>query len=93
MTEKVQTPEVQETAAPQAEATATPEQPTLGVGDLAAMVQVIDIVSERGAFKGPELESVGVLRGRIARFIEANKAASEAAAETEGAEGTAPAAE
>lgn len=54
--------------------------PSLGVGDLAAMVQVIDVVSERGAFKGPELESVGILRGRIARFLEANKAAAEAAA-------------
>ena len=69
-----------------AEQTATQEQaaPSLGVGDLAAMVQVIDIVSERGAFKGPELESVGILRGRIARFIDANKAAAEGAAAPEG---------
>ena len=61
--------------------------PALGLGDLAAMVQVIDVVCERGAFKGPELESVGILRGRIARFIDANKPAEPA----EGA--TAPAAE
>ena len=73
MTEQVQT---EQTAA------AAPEQaaPSLGIADLAAMVQVIDIVSERGAFKGPELESVGILRGRIARFIDANKAAEAAAA-------------
>jgi hypothetical protein len=85
MTEQVQT---EQTAA-------QPEQaaPTLGVGDLAAMVQVIDVVSERGAFKGPELESIGILRGRITRFIEANKAAEQAAAPAEGAEATAPAAE
>lgn len=58
--------------------------PSLGVGDLAAMVQIIDVVSERGSFKGPELESVGILRGRIARFLEANKAAADAAAAAEG---------
>ena len=71
---------------------ATPEQaaPTLGVGDLAAMVQVIDVVSERGAFKGPELESIGHLRGRITRFIEANKAAEQAAAGTEATPAEAP---
>lgn len=67
------------------QAAAAPEQaaPSLGIGDLAAMVQVIDVVTERGAFKGPELESVGILRGRIVRFIEANKPA---AAPAEGAE-------
>ena len=71
---------------------ATPEQaaPTLGVGDLATMVQVIDVVSERGAFKGPELESIGILRGRITRFIEANKAAEQAAAGPEATPAEAP---
>ena len=74
---------------PQAEQSAAP---SLGVGDLAAMVQIIDIVSERGAFKGPELESVGILRGRLARFIDANTAAAnEAAKAAEGAEAPATA--
>ena len=83
MTEQVQDVQAKEVAAEQA-------APSLGIGDLAAMVQVIDVVSERGAFKGPELESVGVLRGRIARFIEANKPAAPAA---EGAEAAQKAAE
>jgi len=47
--------------------------PSLGIQDLAAMVQVIDVCSKRGAFEGPELESVGVLRGRLVKFVEANK--------------------
>jgi len=64
--------------------TAQTAPPTLGINDLSAMVQVIDVVSERGAFKGNELESVGVLRGRIIRFIEANRppAAEEASQST-----------
>ena len=76
MTEEVQTQAAEQQAAP-----------SLGLGDLAAMVQVIDVVCERGAFKGPELESVGMLRGRIAKFIDANKpAAQEAPAEEVAAE-------
>ena len=47
--------------------------PSLGIQDLAAMVQVIDVCSKRGAFEGPELESVGVLRGRLVKFVESNK--------------------
>lgn len=63
--------QVADTAAqPEAAAEAPP---SLGIQDLAAMVQVIDVCSKRGAFEGPELESVGVLRGRLVKFIEANK--------------------
>ena len=43
--------------------------PSLGIQDLAAMVQVIDVCSKRGAFEGPELESVGVLRGRAEQGV------------------------
>lgn len=64
------------------------EAPSLGIADLAAMVQVIDVVSERGAFKGPELESVGILRGRLTRFIDANKPAAPAAEEPKAEEVT-----
>lgn len=61
------TEQVTDTAAPEA------QPPSLGVNDLAAMVQVIDVCSKRGAFEGAELESVGILRGRVARFLEANR--------------------
>ena len=60
MTEATET-QVAETQAPQ-----------LGLGDLAAVIQIIDVCSKRGAFEGPELESVGQVRGRIAAFVQAN---------------------
>ncbi|RPG28977.1 MAG: hypothetical protein CBB72_016270 [Muricauda sp. TMED12] len=77
MTDKVKAAE----AAPEAQA----EAPQLGLGDLNAMVQIIDICSKRGAFEGSELESVGMVRGRIATFVQANtpKEAKEEAPATE----------
>ena len=57
----------------------------LGLGDLAAVIQIIDVCSKRGAFEGTELESVGAVRGRIAAFVQANapqqEESGEAAAE------------
>ena len=44
----------------------------LSISDLASMVQVIDLCSQRGAFQGSELEAVGQLRGRIQSFVQAN---------------------
>jgi hypothetical protein len=38
-------------------------------------LQVIDVCSERGAFKGAELTDVGILRDKLYAFIEANKPA------------------
>jgi hypothetical protein len=63
----------------------------LGLGDLAAVIQIIDVCSKRGAFEGPELESVGQVRGRIAAFVQANapqqeEAEGEAEEQTEAAE-------
>lgn len=56
----------------QTETTQDAGAPTFGLNDLATMIQIIDVVAERGAFKGPEMEAVGILRGRLARFLEAN---------------------
>ena len=53
----------------------------LGLGDLAAVIQIIDVCSKRGAFEGTELESVGQVRGRIAQFVQANAPKQEAPAE------------
>jgi len=47
-------------------------QVSLGIGDLASVVQIIDVCSQRGAFQGSELEAVGALRGRIQQFVKAN---------------------
>ncbi len=52
----------------------TEQTQTTGISlqDLAGAVAVIDLCSERGAFKGPELEYIGKLRGRLAEFVKAN---------------------
>ena len=42
----------------------------LQLNDIATMVQVIDLVSRRGGFVGPELETVGGLRSRIVAFLQ-----------------------
>jgi len=52
-------------------------QVSLGIGDLASVVQIIDVCSQRGAFQGSELEAVGALRGRIQQFVKANTPAEE----------------
>ena len=52
----------------------------LTVNDIAAALQVIDIVSGRGAFRGDELSQVGALRDKFAAFV---KAAQEAQAAEE----------
>lgn len=48
------------------------QTPGISLQDLAGAVAVIDLCSERGAFKGPELEYIGKLRGRLAEFVKAN---------------------
>ena len=59
------------------EANATEENAGLSLQDLQAVVQVIDLCSQRGAFQGSELEAVGALRGRVQSFVAANAPADE----------------
>lgn len=60
------------------------------INDIIMMVNIIDACSERGAFKGNELASVGTLRDKLANFVRENQPAEPAekvATETtEGAE-------
>ncbi len=62
------------------------EAPGIGMGDIAACVQIIDIVTKRGAFEGAELAEVGTVRNRLAAFLEANKPAEAEAEEEEATE-------
>ena len=48
------------------------EAPTLNINDLQSVVKIIDACSERGAFRGNEMASVGSVRDRLAAFAEAN---------------------
>lgn len=50
----------------------------LSLNDIAAVVQVIDVVTKRGAFEGSELEAVGLLRNRFAKFVDAKMPKQEA---------------
>lgn len=72
---------VDTTTAEQAEAEG---QVSLGIGDLASVVQIIDVCSQRGAFQGSELEAVGALRGRIQQFVKANAPEEDETTEEEG---------
>ena len=63
------TEEVTAAAMPAAEEAA----PQLTLGDIATLVQIIDLCSKRGGFEGSELEAVGSLRTRVVTFLEANQ--------------------
>ena len=56
-----------------AEEVKTEEPVQLSLQDMATCVQIVDLCSKRGAFEGPELEIVGGLRSRLAKFIEASQ--------------------
>jgi hypothetical protein len=51
----------------------------LSVQDISNAVQIIDECSRRGAIQGPELQSVGKVRDKLAAFVEANAPKEEAA--------------
>jgi len=44
----------------------------LNLSDFIAMVNIIDVCTERGSFKGNELLVVGTLREKLASFVNAN---------------------
>jgi hypothetical protein len=48
------------------------EQVTIQLGDIATLVQVIDVVSQRGGFQGQELAGVGMLRNKLEMFVRQN---------------------
>jgi hypothetical protein len=50
----------------------TEQTPQLSLGDFTLAVNIIDACSERGAFKGNELVTVGQLREKFASFVKAN---------------------
>jgi hypothetical protein len=58
------------------------ENAGIGIADLVAVIKIIDVASERGSFKGPELSSVGQIRDKVAAFIDENKPAETSSDET-----------
>ena len=65
------------------------ENPGLSLNDITACVSIIDIVTKRGAFEGPEMADVGAVRNRLAAFLAAAKAAQEPATDQPTTEGDA----
>lgn len=64
MTEEVKGP-----AAPEAEPEAAPAA-ELNISDLVAVKSIIEVASQRGAFKAAELEAVGKTFNKLNTFIE-----------------------
>lgn len=67
MTDKVEQPQVEETAA------GAPETggPDLNIQDLTAMKSIIDVASSRGAFKPAEMQMVGQTYNKLTVFLDA----------------------
>jgi hypothetical protein len=53
-------------------------KPTIDINDLVAVVQLIDVCSTRGAFRGEELATVGGLRTKLTEIVKANQPAPDA---------------
>lgn len=62
------------------------QDPAISLADFAAMLQVIDVCTSRGGFRGEELSSVGQLRDRVAAFLEFHRPAAEDSQEEEAEE-------
>ena len=74
MSDEVQKQEVQAPAAETANTEATPQQsqgPDLNVSDLVALKNIIEVATNRGAFKATELEAVGKTFNKLNSFLEA----------------------
>lgn len=64
---------VEETVADEAVPEMNPTGDTLNLTDIAATIQIIDVVTKRGAFEGNEMADVGAIRNRLEKFIKAAK--------------------
>ena len=71
MSEETKAPEAEATAQAQPEATPGAE---LTVQDLSALKQIIDVASQRGAFKPNEMTVVGTTYSKLEAFLNAVQA-------------------
>ena len=60
--------------------------PSLGLAELGTLLQIVDLATQRGAFRGNELAFVGNLYNKLFNFLSTVKAQQEANADSEGAE-------
>ena len=57
-------------AAAQASAQQAQQGTDLNVSDLAALKSIIDVATQRGAFRAPELEAVGKTYNKLSNFLD-----------------------
>jgi hypothetical protein len=57
------------------------ENSSLTLADMAALKTLIELASERGAFRAPELSSVGTIYNKLSAFLTATQAQVAAQAE------------
>jgi hypothetical protein len=69
MTEEVQN-QTAETVAPTPEAAPATPPADLNISDLVALKSIIEVASQRGAFKAAELEAVGKTFNKLNTFLE-----------------------
>jgi hypothetical protein len=69
MTEEVQN-QTAETAAPAPEAAPATPPVDLNISDLVALKSIVEVASQRGAFKAAELEAVGKTFNKLNAFLE-----------------------
>lgn len=69
MTEEVQTEETQQTEVQQ-EPAQEPAAADLNISDLLSLKSIVDVASQRGAFKAAELEAVGKTYNKLNAFLE-----------------------
>jgi hypothetical protein len=68
MSDEIQNQEAQAPAA--AEAPAAPSGTDLNISDLVALKSIVEVASQRGAFKASELEAVGKTFNKLNTFLE-----------------------
>lgn len=66
-----QQPAAPQTASAQAQAERPEESNDLTINDLNGLKTIIDVATQRGAFKANELEAVGKLYNRLEKFLSA----------------------
>lgn len=69
MTDEVQTPETQQPATSEAAPADQQQGADLNVSDLNALKNIVEVATQRGAFKAAELEAVGKTYNKLATFL------------------------
>jgi hypothetical protein len=46
-----------------------PQAPTMNLQDLVYLINIVDVASRRGAFKGEELSAVGAVYDKVVSFL------------------------